>query len=378
MAAIPGGRPTLNHMPQSNIQGLTAAGVSVWSDQISRRMLDSGELARRIETDAVSGVTSNPTIFAGAIVGSDDYAEQLHDLKSAGTPTEEIVKTLMADDIVRACDVLAPVYKAREGRDGFVSVEVSPTLASDTEATVAEARDWVKQIDRDNLLVKVPATAEGVPAIRTLTAEGISVNVTLIFSLPRYEEVIDAFISGLEDYDATGGDLSSINSVASFFVSRFDTEVDGRLDEIDSNDANELKGKLAVANARVAYGQFLEKFSTTRFEALADQGARPQKPLWASTSTKNPSYHDLLYVEGLVAEDTVNTMPLETIDAYQDHGNPDPSGFDAVDIVRAKDQVDHRDTLFSAHEKQANARLSACVSRFSGGGVVLDSAWRPD
>lgn len=327
-------------MVNSNLHGLASAGVSIWSDQISRAMLDSGELSRRLDRDAVTGVTSNPTIFAGAINGSDDYTSQLRDLKTAGTPTEEIVKSLMAEDITRACDLLLPVYRETTGRDGFVSVEVSPTLAADTEATVAEARDWVKQINRPNLLVKVPATPEGIPAIRRLIGEGISVNVTLIFSLDRYREVIQAYMDGLDDYNAIGGDLESVASVASFFVSRFDTEVDRRLEEVGTNDAQGLRGKLAVANARAAYGHFLESFSTPRFEALAGHGARPQRPLWASTSTKNPSYSDLLYVEGLVAEGTVNTMPLATIDAYQDHGDSEPVTFDAVDIVRAQEQID--------------------------------------
>lgn len=327
-------------MPTSNLQGLAAAGVSVWSDQISRGMLEDGELARRVEDDAVTGVTSNPTIFAGAIGGSDAYTAQLVDLKSAGVPTEEIVKNLMAEDIRRACDVLTTVHTATAGADGYVSVEVSPTLAADTEATINEARDWVKQIDRDNLLVKVPATPEGIPAIRSLIGEGISVNVTLIFSLERYREVMDAYMSGLEDLIAIGGDLASVASVASFFVSRFDSEVDPRLDVVATKDAHDLKGHLAVANARVAYGLFLEEFSTPRFESLSDQGARPQRPLWASTSTKNPAYSDLLYVESLVARDTVNTMPLGTIDAYQDHGDPEPAAFDAVDIVRASDDLD--------------------------------------
>lgn len=327
-------------MPISNLHGLAAAGVSVWSDQISRQMLDTGELARRVEHDAVTGVTSNPTIFAKAINGSSEYDAQLQDLKSGGLSSEEIAKSLMADDIARACDVLGTVFTATGGRDGFVSVEVSPTLAADTDATIAEARDWVKQIDRENLFVKVPATAEGIPAIRALIGEGVSVNITLIFSLHRYQEVIRAYIDGLSDYHSVGGDLSSVASVASFFVSRFDSEVDPRLEEIGSNDAHDLKGHLAVANARAAYGLFLESFSNSEFGDLAGQGARPQKPLWASTSTKNPAYSDLLYVENLVATDTVNTMPLETIDAYQDHGDPTPASFDAVDIVRANDQLE--------------------------------------
>jgi len=327
-------------MPKSNLHGLAAAGVSVWSDQISRQMLDSEELAERVERDAVTGVTSNPTIFAKAIVGSSDYDDQLQDLKSAGTPTEEIVKTLMADDLKRACDVLAVAYKDAKGMDGFVSVEVSPLLADDTDASVAEARDWVKQINRPNLLVKIPATPEGIPAIRRLIGEGISINVTLIFSLERYEEVMDAYMSGLEDFAETGGDLSTVASVASFFVSRFDTEVDNRLEEIGTDEAVALTGRTAVANARAAYGQFLDQFDSERFEALAAKGAHPQRPLWASTSTKNPDYDDLLYVENLVVPRTVNTMPLDTIDAYQDHGDPNPSPFDSDDIEEARATLD--------------------------------------
>jgi len=321
-------------MSSSNLHGLAAAGVSIWSDQISKAMLDSGELARRIVDDVVTGVTSNPSIFAGAIIGSADYDEQLRQLKSAGLPTEEIVKSLMSSDIARACDELAGVFERTEGHDGFVSVEVSPTLAADTEATVAEARDWVKQIDRPNLLVKVPATPEGVPAIRRLTGEGISVNVTLIFSLERYQEVIDAYLGGLEDLRDAGGNLSGVASVASFFVSRFDSEVDRRLDEIDAPEADSLKGLTAVANARAAYGLFLEEFNSSRFGLLS--GGRLQRPLWASTSTKNPAYSDLLYVEGLVSPSSVNTMPLDTIDAYQDHGNPSPEPFTDLDIEQAK------------------------------------------
>ena len=322
-------------MTTSNLHGLAATGVSVWSDQISKAMLDNGELTRLVENDGVTGVTSNPTIFANAIIGSDDYTEALQDLKAGGTPTEEIIKSLMASDITRACDALANTFRSTEGRDGFVSVEVSPTLASDTEATVAEARDWVKQINRPNLLVKVPATPEGIPAIRRLIGEGTSVNVTLIFSLERYGEVVEAYLAGLEDFGKMGGDLSSVASVASFFVSRFDSEVDSRLDGSGAPTAQELKGVTAVANARAAYGHFLKLFNTDRFGALIGRGARPQKPLWASTSTKNPQYDDLLYVEGLVAADTINTMPIGTIEAYQDHGNPNPKPFDEDDIAQA-------------------------------------------
>ncbi|MFZ0625719.1 MAG: transaldolase [Acidimicrobiia bacterium] len=328
-------------MGSSNLHGLAASGVSVWSDQISRAMLDDGELQRRIEEDAVTGVTSNPTIFAKAIGDSSDYDTDLSEMKAAGLSSEEIVKGLMAADIQRACDALGEVFARTEGRDGFVSVEVSPTLARDTEATVAEARDWVKQIDRPNLLVKVPATVEGIPAIRRLIGEGISVNVTLIFGLERYRAVIDAYLHGLEDFGSAGGRLSKVASVASFFVSRFDSEVDPRLDALESEDADSLKGRTAVANARAAYGVFLREFGTTRFRLLSGRGARLQRPLWASTSTKNPEYSDLLYVEELVAPDTVNTMPLDTIDAYQDHGNPQPRDFTEFDIEQAQKDLTH-------------------------------------
>ena len=327
-------------MSASNLHGLAAAGVSIWSDQISKAMLDSGELARRIDKDAVTGVTSNPTIFAGSIVGSSDYDDLLRDLKSANVSTEEIAKTLMATDLKRACDELVGVFERTNGTDGFVSVEVAPTLAGETEASVAEARDWVKQIDRPNLLVKIPATPEGIPAIRRLLAEGISVNITLIFSLERYGQVMDAYLGGLEDYHASGGDTSKVASVASFFVSRVDTESDKRLEEIGTSDALAMRGITAIANARVAYGLFLEEFGSDRYQALAEKGARVQKPLWASTSTKNPDYPDLLYVENLVAADTVNTMPLETIDAYQDHGAPSPDPFTEADIEKARADLD--------------------------------------
>lgn len=346
-------------MTQTNLQGLANTGVSVWSDQISRSMLDSGELARRIAQDAVTGVTSNPTIFANAIVETSDYDDELASLQGAGTEPGEIVKTLMASDLKRACDALAGIHRSSDGTDGFVSVEVSPTLADDVDATVAEARDWVKQIDRPNLLVKVPATPEGVPAIEQLTAEGISINITLIFSLPRYREVMNAYLSGLGRFTADGGDVSTVASVASFFVSRFDTEVDRRLEEIATEEATSLLGVTAVANARVAYGDYQEMFSTDRWRALEAKGARHQKPLWASTSTKNPDYDDLMYVTGLVAPGTVNTMPLDTIDAYQDHGDPSPEPFGEADIAAARGDlqrlqdvgVDYADVVLTLEEE---------------------------
>lgn len=322
-------------MGHSRLHRLADAGQSIWSDQISRSMLDSGELARRMEDDAITGVTSNPTIFAGAITTSDDYDAQLAEFASRGASTVEIVRALMSDDLRRACDLLRPVWDRTEGADGYVSVEVDPLLARDTDGTVAEAREWVKLIDRQNLLVKVPATAEGIPAIRTLIGEGISINVTLIFSLDRYREVMDAYLAGLEDYISVGGDPATVASVASFFVSRVDTEVDKRLEAVGSDEALSLRGIAAVANAKVAYQHFLEAFRGSRWEAVRSKGARVQRPLWASTSTKNPDYRDTLYVDSLVVPHTVNTMPLPTVDAYQDHGPVPPTVFGPEEMADA-------------------------------------------
>lgn len=320
----------------SNLHAVAAAGQSVWSDQISRRMLDSGELQRRITEDAVTGVTSNPSIFAKAIVGSDDYAGQLGELIARDASTKEIVGALMTADLQRACDVLHPVWERSGGRDGHVSVEVDPELAHDTEQSIAEAREWVKRIDRPNLLVKIPATRAGIPAITALIGEGISINVTLIFSLERYGEVMEAYLAGLEAFRSVGGDVSSVASVASFFVSRVDSEVDGRLESIGSEEALALRGRAAIANALAAYDEFLTTFRGDRWESLAADGARIQRPLWASTSTKNPDYPDTLYVDTLIAPHTVNTMPLETIDAYQDHGADRPRIFGPEEMAQAR------------------------------------------
>ncbi len=320
--------------PESNLHRLRLAGVSPWSDQISRPMLDSGELERRIEEDSITGVTSNPSIFAKAIVGTGDYDAELTELAGRGASTTEIVASLMGSDVRRGCDALRHVHEATDGRDGFVSVEVTPTLAHDTDATIAEAREWVKRIDRPNLLVKVPATRAGLPAIRALIGEGVSVNVTLIFSLDRYREVMGAYLDGIESYLDQGGDASRVASVASFFVSRMDTEVDRRLDEIGTEAARHLRGTTAIANARLAYRAFLDTFSGDRWQRLAERGARVQRPLWASTSTKDPALPDTLYVEELVVPHTVNTMPLDTIDAYQDHGSR-PAAFGPEEMALA-------------------------------------------
>lgn len=297
------------------LDSLRIAGQSVWSDSISRGMIRSGDLARRIADQAVTGVTSNPTIFHEAVSRSSEYDDDLRRLARNGAGAVEATRELVTADIAAACDVLAPVWEETGGRDGFVSVEVDPRLADDTEGTVDEAREWVKRIGRPNLLVKVPATTAGLGAIRRLVGAGVSVNVTLIFSLDRYREVIEAYLDGLDDLAAAGERLDEVASVASFFVSRIDTEVDARLPESSS-----LRGTAAVANARAAYGIFLEAFRGDRWERLAASGARAQRPLWASTSTKNPSYPDILYVRDLVAPHTVSTMPLKTLDAYADHG----------------------------------------------------------
>lgn len=325
-------------MPNSRLHTVAAAGQSIWSDQINRAMIDSGELEQRIAADAVSGVTSNPTIFADAITKSTDYDRSLKDMAKAGLSTDEIVVGLMTADIADACDVLRPVWEWSDGADGFVSVEVSPLVAHETEDTVAAAREWHKRVDRPNLLVKVPATAAGVEAIRRLTAEGISINVTLIFSLARYGQVIEAYQKGLAAYAEAGGKLKTVNSVASFFVSRVDTEVDARLDALGAPATT--KGKAAIANARVAYDLFLERFRTEEWMELAKKGGRAQRPLWASTSTKSPAYSDTMYIESLVAPHTVNTMPLATIDAYQDHGTPYPQPFGPGEIHQARQELE--------------------------------------
>ena len=307
----------------SRLHNLAALGQSVWLDSISREMLDSGELDRYLAR-AITGVTSNPTIFAKAMMSGDSYDAQVGELVARDASVDEIYTAVVTSDIRRACDVMEPVYRRSQGLDGFVSVEVSPELAHDPEPTVAEARDWVKRVNRPNLLIKVPATREGIAAIEDSIAEGISVNVTLIFSLDRYRSVIEAYLNGLERFDRAGGDLASVTSVASFFVSRFDTEVDARLEAVGTPEALALRGRSAVANARVAYLEFLRAFSSDRWYRLRREGARVQKPLWASTSTKNPDYSNTLYIDTLVAPETINTLPESALAAYRDHGPDRP------------------------------------------------------
>ena len=302
------------------IAALEEVGVSVWLDDLSRERLDSGNLQELIDAKGIVGVTTNPSIFQAALADGEAYTDQLTELAAAGTDVDEAVFALTTDDVREACDLFRPVYEATDGVDGRVSIEVDPRLARDTEQTVEVAARLAQTVDRPQVYIKIPATQEGLPAITAVIAEGISVNVTLIFSLERYRAVMNAYLEGLEQAHAAGKDLSTIHSVASFFVSRVDSEIDSRLEAIGSKEALALRGKAAVANARLAYQAFEEVFATPRWQRLADEGANLQRPLWASTGVKNPDYPDTLYVTDLVAPSTVNTMPEKTLDAVIDHG----------------------------------------------------------
>lgn len=354
----------------------TEQGQSPWIDNLTRISIRSGELAKRV-SDGVRGITSNPTIFQKAMTGSDAYDEQFKILLGRGS-VEAAFWEMAIDDVTEGCRVLRPVHDESDGCDGFVSIEVSPALASDTEATIDSARKLHERIDQPNLFVKIPATADGIPAIQKMLSEGRNINITLIFSLERYEQVMEAYLSGLEQFASTGGDVSKVHSVASFFVSRVDTEVDRRLERI-GGEATELAGKAAVAQAKLAYQLFEEKFSGERWTALESQGAHRQRPLWASTSTKNPAYPDLLYVDSLIGPDSVNTMPDTTIDAFQDHGTVRRTvdtdvdgardaldrlgqcGVDMVDVGRVLEEegvsafVKSYDELLQSLEDKANA-----------------------
>lgn len=297
------------------VRRLAEAGVAIWLDDLSRDLVRGGGLTRLVTERGVVGVTTNPTIFAAALAGGDAYDHQLRELAARGTGVEEAVETITTDDVREACDLLADVHRATGGQDGRVSIEVDPRLARDTQGTVETARRLWRTVDRPNLFIKIPATVEGLPAITAAIAEGISVNVTLIFSLDRYRAVVDAYLAGLEQARAAGRDLSEIESVASFFVSRVDTAVDAELDRIGTADAAELRGRAAVANARLAYRVHEETLGSERWRGLATAGARPQRPLWASTGVKDPAYRPTTYVDALVAPGTVNTMPGATLDA---------------------------------------------------------------
>ncbi|MGE0300537.1 transaldolase [Pseudonocardia sp.] len=299
---------------------LADAGVSIWLDDLSRERLRSGNLQSLITDHHVVGVTTNPTIFAGALAHGEAYDEQVRELAARGASVADAVREITVSDVQQACDVFRSTWEATNGVDGRVSLEVDPGLARDTDGTVAQALDLWKAVDRPNLLVKIPATQEGLPAITQALAEGVSVNVTLIFSVERYQAVMEAYLAGLERASANGHQLGSIASVASFFVSRVDTEIDKRLEAIGTDEALALRGKAGVANSRLAYAAFQEVFTGKRWAQLSAQGARVQRPLWASTGVKNPDYPDTLYVTELVVADTVNTMPEKTMDAFADHG----------------------------------------------------------
>ena len=301
------------------LKALAEAGVSIWLDDLSRERIETGNLAELVEEKSVVGVTTNPTIFANAIANGERYDEQVRNLVADGADVDKVIFELTTEDVRNACDILAPVAESTKD-DGRVSIEVEPTLANETQATIDSAKALWAAVGKSNVLIKIPATVEGLPAITAAIAAGISVNVTLIFSVERHRQVMDAYLTGLEQAKEAGIDLSTIRSVASFFVSRVDTEIDARLEKIGSDEALALRGKAAVANARLAYAAFQEVFSSDRWKALEAAGAHTQRPLWASTGVKNPEYSDTLYVTDLVVADTVNTMPEKTLGAFADHG----------------------------------------------------------
>src|SRR4051795_576420 len=305
------------HGVNQRLAALTEAGTSIWLDQIRRNLIDSGELERMVREDSLRGVTANPSIFEKAILGSPDYDEELAELARQNLEAREIYRRLAVEDVQLAADVLHPVWEATGGVDGYVSLEVAPRLAHDTEGTIEQARQYWGLIGRPNAMIKIPGTEEGIPAIEQAIYEGININVTLLFAVEMYEKAAEAFIRGLERRRAEGRTIDDMHSVASFFVSRVDTEVDKRL---DANGNTELQGTAALANARAAYIRFKDIFYGERFAELREAGAHVQRPLWASTGTKNPRYPDTMYVDGLVAPDTVNTMPMPTLLAFAEHG----------------------------------------------------------
>lgn len=314
-------------MSNKNTQALSNAGVSIWIDDLSRGQLNDGSLQKLVDEYNVTGVTTNPTIFANALKNGHDYAEQVAELASTDLSLDEAVVEITTRDVANACDLFSGIYASTKGVDGRVSIEVDPRLARKTQETIDEAQKLYAKVAKENVLIKIPATVEGLAAITATTAAGISVNVTLIFDLERYRAVINAYMLGLEQAREAGHDLSKIHSVASFFVSRVDTEIDKRLNEIGTDEAKALLGKAGVANARLAFQVFEQSLETERWKTLAAQGANPQRPLWASTGVKDPSYSDTLYVDSLVAAGTVNTMPHKTLMAVADHGG---DGSDAV------------------------------------------------
>ena len=320
-------------MSKTKLHELAELGQAMWLDYIRRSMIDSGRLGEYVEM-GLRGLTSNPSIFEKAIAGSDDYDEQIKELAAQDKSAKEIFEILSVDDIQGATDVLRPVYDETEGLDGYVSLEVSPHLAHDTEGTIEQGRGLFAKVDRPNTFIKVPATEEGYPAVETLLAEGLNINITLMFSMEQYENVTEAFLSALEKRAERGQDLSRIASVASFFVSRVDVKVDDMLDQLTSPEAEALKGKIGIANAKMVYQRFKEIFAGERWERLAAQGAQRQRVLWASTSTKNPAYPDTLYPDNLIGPHTVNTVPPDTLEAFLDHGTVASTVEQDLDEVR--------------------------------------------
>jgi len=355
-------------------------GVSVWCDELSRDMIRGGALKKLMDEKAVVGVTSNPSIFQKAMSEGNAYDADIERLAAAGKTAEQIFDALAIEDIREACAVLRPVYDATRGEDGYVSIEVLPSLAADTDATVEEAARYHREIAQPNLMVKIPATREGIPAIRRMIARGKSINITLIFSVGRYAEVAEAYLSGLEEYAATGGDLRPVASVASFFVSRIDTETDRRIDAALQRESDPerrrrleaLKGKTAVANAKLAFAKFRELFSGPRWQALEKKGARVQRCLWASTSTKNKAYSDILYVQELIGRPTINTMPIKTMDAYLDHGRPEETLTRGVDEARrdiaalADFGIDYSDVTDNFSEKDGVQKFEDAYRQLLG------------
>jgi transaldolase len=359
----------------SNAIKLQLIGQSVWYDNVSRRLINDGSLKKMIERREIYGVTSNPTIFEKAIRSTKDYEADIQTMSWAGLTPKEIFYKLAIRDICDVADLLRPYYDASNGADGYVSLEVDPRLAYETQATIDEVK-WVwKQVDRPNLMVKIPATKLGLPAITEAIASGINVNVTLIFSIKRYEEVMDAYLAGLEKRAAAGKDISGIASVASFFVSRLESIADAQLDKYikehagNTELAKNLKGKIAVDNTRLAYQSYERKFNSSRFKALEILGAKEQRPLWASTSTKNPDYDDIKYVQDLIAENTVNTIPPETLEAFIDHGNPEITIHN--DIEQARINVEALETLGISMEALTNTLEEEGVQKFEESFVQL-------
>ncbi len=353
----------------SSIQDLHALGQSLWYDNIQRSLLTNGEMSRLIAAGDIRGVTSNPSIFNNAIAKTHDYDADLLPMAQAGLSPELIFNRLSVQDIQTTADLFLPLYRSTGGGDGYVSLEVSPYLAHDTAGTIAEAKRLWEQVSRPNLMVKIPATLEGIPAISQAIAAGLNINVTLIFSLERYGQVIEAYLSGLEQRVSQGFPIASIASVASFFVSRVDTKVDAQLEALisqksaNSSKVQALLGKAAIANARLAYQQFLSAFNSERFARLRQQGARKQRPLWASTSAKNPAYRDVVYVEELIGPDTVDTIPPQTLVAFRDHGNARISITEQID--QAKDSLAQLESIGIAMQTVTSELEAEGVKAFS-------------